>query len=266
MMAHAEVLKHRSFGQTMRPDAWWVQPLLVCLGLGAFLIYSTWAAFQGVHYHFGSYLSPFYSPEIFGASPHSLLGPKPGWWPGWLPFSPALLILWAPGLFRVTCYYYRGAYYKSFWADPPACTVGEPRQRYLGEKSFPLIMQNVHRYFLYLALVFLLLLAHDVWKAMWFVDPAGRVVFGIGLGTVVLAVNVVFLTGYTFGCHSLRHLVGGFHDQLSKAPACRKTYACVSCFTRAHQRWAWMSLFSVMFADLYVRLCSMGVWRDLRLL
>jgi hypothetical protein len=91
-------------------------------------------------------------------------------------------------------------------------------------------------------------------------------VFGIGLGTLVLAVNVVFLTGYTFGCHSLRHLVGGFHDQLSKAPACRKTYACVSCFNRAHMRWAWMSLFSVMFADLYVRLCSMGLWRDLRLL
>jgi hypothetical protein len=250
----------------MRPDAWWVQPLFVFIGICTFLIYSTWAAFLGVHYHFGSYLSPFYSPEIFGASPHSLLGPKSGWWPGWLPFSPALLILWAPGLFRVTCYYYRGAYYKSFWADPPACSVGEPRQSYLGEKSFPLIMQNVHRYFLYLAVIFLLLLAHDVWKAMWFVDPTGRVVFGIGLGTLVLAVNVVFLTGYTFGCHSLRHLVGGFHDQLSKAPACRKTYACVSCFNRAHMRWAWMSLFSVMFADLYVRLCSMGLWRDLRLL
>ena len=82
MMAHAEVLKHRSFGQTMRPDAWWAQPLFIFIGLGAFLAYSTWAAFQGVHYHFGSYLSPFYSPEIFGSSPHSLLGPKPGWWPG----------------------------------------------------------------------------------------------------------------------------------------------------------------------------------------
>ena len=73
-----------------------------------------------------------------------------------------------PALFRLTCYYYRGAYYKAFWADPPACTVAEPRLRYLGEQSFPLIMQNVHRYFLYLALIFLGFLTHDVWKAMRF--------------------------------------------------------------------------------------------------
>src|SRR5207249_2785889 len=102
-----------------------------------------WAAFQGRNYFFGNYISPFYSPEIFGDSPHSWFGPKPGWWPGWLLFSPALLVLWAPAGFRVTCYYYRGAYYKAFWADPPACTVGEPRNSYWGERSFPLIMQNV---------------------------------------------------------------------------------------------------------------------------
>jgi hypothetical protein len=33
-----------------------------------------------------------------------------------------------------------------------------------------------------------------------------------------------------------------------------------------HGMFAWLSLFSVAFADLYVRLCSMGVWTDLRLL
>ena len=143
---------------------------------------------------FGNYLSPFYSPEIFGDSPHSWFGPKPAWWPAWLFFSPALLILWAPGGFRLTCYYYRGAYYKAFWADPPACTVGEPRKSYRGERSFPLIMQNVHRYFLYLALVFILILAFDVWKALWFVDPAtGKNSFGIGVGTIVLAINVYLL-------------------------------------------------------------------------
>ena len=90
----------------------------------------------------------------------------------WLLFSPALLILWAPGGLRLTCYYYRGAYYKAFWADPPACAVGEPRKTYLGERSFPLIMQNVHRYFLYLAILFVIVLAIDVWKALWFTDPA----------------------------------------------------------------------------------------------
>src|SRR5438552_14166384 len=160
-------LPRPSFGQTMRPDIWWRQPLLVFLGLGAFIVYSTWAAFQGTHYFFGNYISPFYSPELFGDSPHSWFGPKPSWWPGWLLFSPALLILWAPGGFRLTCYYYRGAYYKAFWADPPACTVGEPRKTYLGERSFPLIMQNVHRYFLYLAFLFLLVRAYEVVMAFW---------------------------------------------------------------------------------------------------
>src|SRR5258707_14008691 len=93
----------------MRSDVWWTQPLLVFLGLGTFIVYSTWAAFQVAHYLFGNYISPFYSPEIVGDSPHSWFGPKPSWWPAWLLFSPALLILWAPGGFRLTCYYYRGA-------------------------------------------------------------------------------------------------------------------------------------------------------------
>src|SRR5207342_1666699 len=140
-------------------------------------------AFQNRYYTFGPYLSPFYSPEIFGDSPHAWFGLKPGFWPSWLPFSPALIILPFPGLFRVTCYYYRGAYYKSFWADPPSCAVGEPRKRYLGERKFPLILQNAHRYFLYLALLFIVVLLHDAWKAIWFTDAAtGKVSFGIGYG------------------------------------------------------------------------------------
>jgi hypothetical protein len=251
---------------TMRRDAWWVQPAVVAVLLTAFIVYATWAAFQNAHYRYGPYLSPFYSPEIFGDSGSALLGPKPGWWPGWLPFSPALLILPFPGLFRVTCYYYRGAYYKAMWADPPACTVREPRTTYRGEHDFPLIMQNVHRYFLYIALVFLIILAHDVWDALWFTDAAGRVSFGVGVGTLVLALNVVLLGSYTFGCHSLRHIVGGYLDRMANRPVQRTMYNCASCFNRWHMRWAWMSLFGVAFADLYVRLCSMGIWHDWRII
>ncbi len=257
----------RGFGTTMRRDPWWLHPLAVFVGLSVFVIYSTWAAFQGEHYSSGPYLSPFYSPELFGDSTHSWFGSKPNFWPGWLPWSPAFLILWAPGGFRLTCYYYRGAYYKAFWADPPACAVGEPRNSYRGEFSLPLILQNLHRYFLYLALMFIGILAFDAGKALWFEDPAtGETSFGIGIGTLVLTLNVVLLGGYTFGCHSLRHLVGGKVDCISAKPTHRQAYRCVSCLNGQHMVWAWMSLVWVGFSDLYVRLCSMGIWTDWRII
>ena len=138
---------HRGFGQTMRRNAWWIRPLVIVIVLGSFLGYANWATFQGDHYQFGNYLSPFYSPLIWGSSKFAWFATRPAWLPLW--FTPAMVILPFPGLFRVTCYYYRGAYYKAFWADPPGCAVGEPRKAYLGEKSFPLILQNMHRYFLY---------------------------------------------------------------------------------------------------------------------
>ena len=255
------------FGVTARPDAWWLSPLAVFLGLGAFVVYATWAAVQGSDYHFGPYLSPLYSPEVFGETARSWFGPSPTWWPGWLPWSPAFVILWAPGGFRLTCYYYRGAYYKAFWADPPACTVGEPRHGYRGERSFPLILQNLHRYFLYLAIPFLAFLASDVWHALWFTDPAtGGGTFGIGVGTLVLATNVVLLGGYTLGCHSLRHLTGGALDVLTGRPVRAACYRCVNVLNRRHMLWAWLSLVWVAFSDLYVRLCSLGIWTDWRLL
>src|SRR5437879_7789964 len=211
-MSHATVpLTRRGFGETSRRDAWWVQPLVVFLILGGFVVYTLWAALQNAHYTFGPYLSPLYSPVIFGDSPHAWFGPKPGWWPGWVPFSPALIILPFPGLFRLTCYYYRGAYYKAFWADPPGCTVGEPRSKYLGERSFPLVLQNVHRYVLYIAILFIGFLSYDAFESYWFPDPAtggGAVHFGIGLASLVLTANVLCLAGYPLGCHSVRHLAG----------------------------------------------------------
>ena len=259
-------LKRLRVGQTARRDAWWGPPLVIFLILGSFITYATWAAFQGVHYTHGPYLSPFYSPELFGDSPHAWFGPKPSFIPDWLPFTPSLLILWAPAGFRLTCYYYRGAYYKAFWADPPACAVGEPRGSYLGERSLPLVLQNVHRYFLYLALAFLVFLAIDVWKALWFPTSGGGTTFGIGVGTLVLALNVFLLGSYTLGCHSLRHLVGGRHDVLSDKPLRKTCYDCVSGLNRRHMLFAWCSLFGVAFSDVYVRLCSMGVIRDWRII
>jgi hypothetical protein len=119
---------------------------------------------------------------------------------------------------------------------------------------------------MYIAVLFLFMLSYDVWKAMWWPDPAtGGETFGLGLGTVILAVNVVLLSCYTLGCHVMRHIVGGSHDEVSKYPVCDKAYACSSALNYKHQLFAWLSLFTVGFSDLYVRLCSMGIWTDFRI-
>jgi hypothetical protein len=265
-MATVDVpLEKVRFGHTRRKDAWWAMPLITFLVFTSFVVYVTWALLQGEYYSYGNYLSPLYSPEIFGDSPHAFFGP---WrWP-WLPFirySPAMLILVFPLAFRMTCYYYRGAYYKAFWADPPACAVGEPRNEYRGEAKWPLLIQNLHRYALYFALVVVVFLSIDVVKGFMFNDPAtGHAKFGVGIGSIVLLVNVVLIAGYTLGCHSFRHLVGGVLDVMSGAPVRKKAYDCVSCLNRHHPKWAWFSLFWVGITDIYIRCLATGAIHDVR--
>jgi hypothetical protein len=264
----------RGFGQTTRQDAWWAQSAITLFIFSAFIVYSTWAGYAAANFEFGPYLSPMYSPMLFGPSSHSWFGGpfQPEWWPSFVRYSPAVLVLWAPVGFRFTCYYYRGAYYKAFWADPPGCSVGEPRKTYLGERWFPLVVQNIHRYFFYVAAGFIVVLSIDAWKAFWF--PVGTNVlvagapteFGIGVGSLILTANAVFLGLYTFGCHSLRHLAGGMLDVMSGRPIRKTSYACVSCLNRWHMQWAWTSLLWVGFTDLYVRMCAMGIWTDFRFL
>jgi hypothetical protein len=265
MQVNKPLPPQRGFFETQRTDLWWVMPAITFVVFSIFLVYAPWAILNPTNYWHGNYLAPMYSPEIFGDSPHAIFGPKPDWWPSWLFFSPALLILWAPGGFRFTCYYYRGAYYKAFWGDPPACAVGEPRKHYLGENWIPLIVQNIHRYFLYFALIFNVILLHDAYKAFWFADGAGSDVFGIGVGSIVITLNAVFLALYSFSCHSLRHLIGGYLDKLTRRPVQKKAYSCVTCLNKYHPVYAWVSLIWVLFTDIYVRMVSMGVWTDLRI-
>jgi hypothetical protein len=239
----------RESERTERQDAWWAEAIPVILLLGGFGIYATLRAFEGRFYEWGPYLSPFYSP---------LIDPQHHWWP----FSPALLILAGPLGFRATCYYYRKAYYRAFFFDPPACAVSESRGSYSGETKFPFILQNAHRYFLYIAFVFLAFLWRDAIAAF---DFDGK--FGMGVGTLVLLVNIVFLTIYTFSCHSLRHLAGGKLDCFSCAAFGRPRYKAWSFLTRLNERhmlYAWSSLISVGFADFYVRMVASGAIRDVR--
>ena len=260
----------RGAAATVRRDRWWVEPSITVFVLGLFVVYATWAALQGNHYYHHPYLSPFYSPVIFtdpsvaGAAPtwHAIFGELPAWWPEILPYSPAFLILMFPGAFRFTCYYYRKAYYRGFTGSPPACAVvpiATGKKDYRGETTW-LVFQNLHRYALYFALLFLPILGADALAA--FVHD-GQV--GIGVGSVVLTVNAILLSGYTLGCHSFRHLVGGSVDCLScgRRTARYRWWRMSSWLNARHPQFAWLSLVGVMLSDLYVRLVSSGLIRDL---
>jgi hypothetical protein len=238
------------FAATERRDAWWVAPLVQGLLLAVLITYANWAALQNAHYQVGGYLSPLYSPLI--SVP-------------WLPVPPSLLILLPPVLFRATCYYYRKAYYRSYFLDPPACAVGDLRGKgYKGETAFPFVLQNLHRYLFYITFAYLFFLWHDVVNAAIF---EGR--FGIGVGTLVILANTTALTLYSFSCHSARHLVGGKLDCFTCSATNRRRHAAwkgASALNEHHMAFAWTSFLTVCGADLYVRLVASGVIADLRLL
>jgi hypothetical protein len=296
--------QEKTFGATARRDGWWVGPLLTFLGLLAFVIYGNVVVFgipgnfeirqrRGMADFFTAdnpavapYLAPFHSPLLYDADSHHawIQAAHPGWWQSWFPFpfSSAMLILIVPLMFRFTCYYYRKAYYRAFWMDPPACAVGEPRKGYLGENHWPLLIQNSHRYWMYLATILLVFLSWDAVQAFirWGKDEHGNVGggfgLGMGLGSLIMLANVILLVGFTLGCNSVRHLFGGRLNHFScfNCPANGRpreqlrpgyyTWRFSTWFNDNHMLWAWLSLFSVGFTDLYIRLCSMGVWTDLR--
>jgi hypothetical protein len=270
MAVNSQAGGHASgFGTTNRTDKWWAGPAATVFGLTAFVVYSTWAAFQAENYFAVSYLSPFYSPLVYiqegvaGGAPmdHALLGAWPAWWPEFLPASPAFFILAFPGAFRFTCYYYRKAYYRSYVGTPAACSVGPRRQsKYRGETRL-LLFQNLHRYAMYFALIFIVILSYDAIMAYSY---QGEI--GIGVGSVVLTINAILLGGYTFGCHSFRHLIGGRKDCFSCDAVHElqhKAWSLSSILNRNHMAFAWLSLFWVGFTDFYVRMVASGVITDL---
>jgi hypothetical protein len=245
--------------RTLRKDNWWRAPLITFIGLALFVVYGTVRAFQNDFYYSAPYLSPFYSPCITTACvpETSDFGQPISWWP----LSPALLILIFPLGFRLSCYYYRKAYYRSFWLSPPACAVAEPHKRYSGETQFPLIMQNVHRYFWYVAMIFGVILTYDA--VLGFRNPQGE--WGhMGLGTLVLLINAALIWVYTVSCHSCRHIMGGKLKHFSRHPIRYKAWQQISTLNAKHMELAWASLIWLAVSDFYIVLLASGTISDLR--
>ncbi|HET9059529.1 MAG TPA: hypothetical protein VFN61_06380 [Acidimicrobiales bacterium] len=252
--------------RTLRTDRWWAEPAVTATVLLSFVVYSTWAAFQNANYYKAPYLSPFYSPciatvcqSVRDGAVHGVHAPTVGIVGPWWAISPAILILIVPLGFRFSCYYYRKAYYRAIWQSPTACAVGEPHKRYKGESRFPLILQNVHRYFFYLGLLLNCILTWDAVEAYHF--PNG---WGMGFGSLMLTLNAVFLWSYSLSCHSCRHIVGGRLKHFSKHPLRYKFWGFVSKLNTRHMQIAWVSLIFVALTDLYVRLYASGWVHDPR--
>ena len=244
--------------KTLREDRWWLAPLATFVVFTAFVIYATWRAFMGKHYFSEPYLSPFYSPCLGDCVEGSSDFGQPF---AGFPLSAALIILIFPLGFRMTCYYYRKAYYRAFWLSPPACAVAEPHKAYSGESRLPLILQNVHRYFWYAAVLVAIILSFDVVLAF---RNAEHEWGHMGLGTLLMLVNVVFIWLYTLSCHSCRHTVGGRLRHFSKHPVRYRLWTWVSKLNVHHAKYAWYSLFSVALVDLYIWLLATGTFDDPR--
>ncbi len=248
---------------TLRQDRWWVQPVVTVSVLTAFVIYSTWAAFQNANYYVGAnvhrdLISPFYSPCLAGSC---VAGSTHGFvLSGWT-ISPALLVLIFPLGFRLSCYYYRKAYYRAFWWSPPACAVADGHKTYSGETRFPLIMQNVHRYFFYFGVLFNIMLTYDAVRA--FRQPG--IGWGVTVGTLVLVVNAVLLWLYSISCHACRHLCGGGSKSFHAHPIRHRIWKALTPLNAHHMNFAWASLIFVALTDVYVRLVASGVLTDYRL-
>ncbi|HEY6422025.1 MAG TPA: hypothetical protein VIY28_01990 [Pseudonocardiaceae bacterium] len=248
---------------TLRTDRWWVSPVATAIVLGVFIIYTTVRLFMRDYYWVGEYhyLTPLYSPCLSAscAPGSSHFGtPLPAF-----PLALPLPILIFPILagFRASCYYYRKAGYRSFLLSPPGCAVPERARKYTGETRFPLVLQNLHRYFFYLASVLLLINTYDA--ALAFFPARGG--FGVGVGSLILLINVTMLWLYSLSCHACRHIFGGRLKHFSKHPVQYWFWTRVSKLNGRHMQFAWTSLITVMLTDFYIMSVSAGWIADLRI-
>ena len=138
--------------------------------------------------------------------------------------------------------------------------MAEPHATYTGETRFPLIIQNTHRYFFYIAAIISIINTYDAILAFTKEDGS----FGFGLGNVVLVTNVVLLWAYTLSCHSCRHVAGGRLKHFSKHPVRYWLWTQISKINTRHKTFAWITLGTLMFTDFYVMALAAGWFPDLR--
>jgi hypothetical protein len=239
---------------TLRIDRWWLKPAGTALFLGVLTAYAVWAGLQTSHFAVGSYISPLYSPCIAadcGSRANAVI--IGSWWT----LSPALLVMAVPIGVRATCYYYRKLYYRAFWLSPPACAVAEPRSSYAGESKFPLILQNLHRYFWAASVLLASMLTVDALNS--FRQPGG---IGIGVGTVLIVSNGAAFWAYVLSCHACRHFAGGGLSSQAGHPFRHRLWRLTSRLNTRHGLFALISLPLVMATDGYIRLVSAGVITD----
>ena len=258
--------------RTLRTDRWWFPPAIQAAGLTAWVAYATFRVFQQSDYFVEkyNYLTPFYSPCmseqcVEGSSHFGQFLPANLDVLGFdvmrlIPFAVVTLPFLL--LFRLTCYYYRKAYYRAFWMSPPACAVAEPHATYSGETRFPLIVQNFHRYFFYAAVLISII---NTWDAIYahHTHDGG---FGLGLGNVILWVNVILLWAYTASCHSCRSIIGGKLNHFSKHPVRYKLWQKVSFLNGHHMVLAWITLGTLALTDFYIMGLAAGWYSDLRVI
>jgi hypothetical protein len=248
--------------KTLRSDNWRKAPTVTFVLLTGWVLYAfvrtiVQAAYFAAPEH---YLTPFYSPCVTASCAKGShdFGTWFGHFPALIPFA----IVTLPFLlgFRLTCYYYRKAYYRAFWQSPTACAVAEPHGKYTGETKLPLILQNLHRYF-WLAAGLISIV--NTWDLVQAFRPEGHS-FGFGLGTIIMLINVVMLWAYTISCHSCRHIIGGRLRNFSRHPMRYKAWGVVSKLNAKHMELAWTTLGTLLITDLYIALVASNTISDLR--
>ena len=264
-------------GRTNRIDNWWSQPIAMGIGLTAALLYTFWRLFLygteaangasliSYELHGSTVMSPIFSPNVLE---WDVFGLNTWDHPSWV--NAAVLVLWIPFGFRGTCYYMRRVYYRTFFASPTACWVDEPDINraigYKGEKRL-FIFNNLHRYFLYAAMVILVIKWWDVTHTMQFHSTEHNG-YGVSIGTFVMAIEAFLLTMYVTSCHALRHLAGGMLDRwttgISRVRG--RLFKRISILNRSHGFWFWTSLAFVFLGDLWVLAVAEGHINDAVLL